>query len=87
MAKLTGKERKSLPSGDFAGPKRSFPIPDKSHARNALARAANKSPAVKAEVHAAVERKFPSIGKRAESKGWHSAGPTPIPPARSKRGR
>lgn len=39
MAKLTTKARKSLPAKDFAGPKRSFPIPDKSHARVAKARA------------------------------------------------
>lgn len=39
MAKLTSKERKALPSKDFAGPGRSYPIEDKSHARNAKARA------------------------------------------------
>ncbi len=61
MAKLTSKGRNSLPAKDFAGPKRSFPIPDASHARNALARVANKSPAVKAEVRSAVHRKFPGI--------------------------
>jgi hypothetical protein len=36
MAKLTAKARRSLPKKDFAGPGRSFPIPDKSHARAAL---------------------------------------------------
>lgn len=36
MARLTGKERGKLPSKDFAGPGRSFPIPDKAHARAAL---------------------------------------------------
>jgi hypothetical protein len=39
MAKLTTKARKALPKGEFAGPDRSYPIPDKSHARNAKARA------------------------------------------------
>jgi len=63
MAKLTSRGRKALPKSDFAGPHRSFPIPNASHARNALARVANKSPAVKAQVRAAVHRKFPSIGK------------------------
>lgn len=63
MAKLTGKERNNLPAKDFAGPKRSFPIPNASHARNALARVADKSPAVKAEVRSAVHSKYPSIGK------------------------
>lgn len=61
MAKLTTKARKSLPTQDFAGPDRSFPIPDASHARNALARVASKSPAKKAKVRAAVKRKFPGI--------------------------
>jgi hypothetical protein len=63
MTKLTSKGRNSLPGKDFAGPKRSFPIPDAGHARNALSRVANKSPAVKAEVRAAVHSKFPGIGK------------------------
>ena len=40
MAKLTAKARKALPKGDFAGPNRSYPIPDASHAANAKARAA-----------------------------------------------
>lgn len=32
MAKLSTKARKKLPAKDFAGPGRSFPIPDKAHA-------------------------------------------------------
>lgn len=63
MAKLTAKTRNAIPAKDFAGPDRSYPIEDKSHARNALARVANKSPALKARVDAAVHRKYPSIGK------------------------
>ena len=39
MTKLNTERRKALPSSDFAGPDRSYPIPDKSHARNAKARA------------------------------------------------
>jgi hypothetical protein len=39
MAKLSTKARKRLPKGKFAGPNRSYPIPDKSHAANAKARA------------------------------------------------
>jgi hypothetical protein len=38
--KLTAKARKALPKADFAGPGKSYPIPDKSHAANAKARAA-----------------------------------------------
>lgn len=39
MAKLTTKERKAIPTGNFAGPNRTYPVPDKSHAGNAKARA------------------------------------------------
>lgn len=43
MAKLTYKERKNLPDSDFALPKkRKYPIYDKAHARNALARVAQE---------------------------------------------
>lgn len=45
MAKLTSGQRKKLPKAEFAGPNRSYPVPDKSHAANAKARA---SQAVKA---------------------------------------
>ena len=36
MAKLTGKERASLPDSAFAGPNRTFPVEDSAHARKAL---------------------------------------------------
>jgi hypothetical protein len=39
MAKLTTSERKKLPAKKFAGHDKSYPIPDKSHAANAKARA------------------------------------------------
>lgn len=39
MAKLTTKARNALPKGNFAGPDRSYPVPDRSHAANAKARA------------------------------------------------
>jgi hypothetical protein len=45
MAKLTSGRRNALPASSFAGPDRSYPIPDASHAANAKARA---SQAVKA---------------------------------------
>jgi len=40
MAKLTTKDRKALPDSKFAGPGRSYPIPDREHAILAKARAA-----------------------------------------------
>lgn len=40
MAKLTTKQRKAMPKGEFGEPgKRAYPMPDKSHAANAKARA------------------------------------------------
>jgi hypothetical protein len=60
MAKLTAKTRASIPTKEFAGPNRSFPIEDKAHARNALSRThfASNPSAIRAAVHA----KYPSIG-------------------------
>jgi hypothetical protein len=64
MAKLTSKERNSLPAKEFAGPDRSYPIPDASHGRDALSRASqNAMPALKAKIAAKVHKKFPDIGK------------------------
>ena len=39
MAKLSSSERNKLPAKEFAGPDRSYPVPDRSHAANAKARA------------------------------------------------
>ncbi len=36
MAKLSAAARKKLPASDFAGPDRSFPVTDKTHAQKAL---------------------------------------------------
>lgn len=73
--KLTSKSRKALPSTDFAGPNRSYPIEDASHARNALARvAANGTPAEKAKVRAAVHHKFPAVGAKAHAMGKYNGG-------------
>jgi hypothetical protein len=75
MARLTAGGRKKLPSASFALPGKgtgpqgkgsgSYPIPDASHARNALSRVAQHgSPAEKAAVRAKVRSKFPGIGKK-----------------------
>lgn len=62
MAKLTTQDRKNLPSSVFAGPDRSYPIPDRSHAANALARAsAFASPPLKKKIDAKVHKKYPGI--------------------------
>lgn len=39
MSKLNAKQRSSLPTMDFAGQNRSYPVPDPSHAANAKSRA------------------------------------------------
>lgn len=73
MARLSYKTRKALPKSAFALPgaktahnkagKGGYPIPDKAHARNALARVSQHgTPSEQATVRAAVHRKFPSIG-------------------------
>ena len=64
MARLTSQDRKDLPAKDFAGPGRSYPINDMSHARNALSRVSQfGTRELKEKVRAAVHRKFPGIGK------------------------
>jgi hypothetical protein len=68
MAKLTTAQRKAIPSEDFAGPDRSYPINDASHARNALARVSQHgTPALKSRVRAAVKRKYPGIKQAGKS--------------------
>jgi len=42
MAKLTTSSRKALPKSEFAGPGKSYPVPDRSHAANAKARASQQ---------------------------------------------
>lgn len=66
MARLTSKGRNSLGSGSFAEPgKRKYPIEDRNHARNALARVSQHgSASEKKQVRAAVHRKYPGMGKR-----------------------
>jgi hypothetical protein len=57
--KLTTAARKKLPKAAFAGPGRSYPVEDKSHARNAKARASqavNAGRMTKAE-EAKIDRK------------------------------
>lgn len=62
MAPLTAKRRNQLPDSAFAGPGRTYPDEDPSHARNALARAAQfASPKVEAQVRRNVEKKYPEI--------------------------
>lgn len=71
MARLTAKDRAALPKSTFAGPGRSFPIPDKNHARAALQdlpRAKGLSSAEKAKIHARAEAKLGHGSKSAFQK-------------------
>lgn len=58
MARLTAKQRKALPASDFAGPGRSFPIPDKNHARAALGRINNAPPSARPRIRAKADAKL-----------------------------
>jgi len=71
---LSTAQRKELPKSELANPKKegeesgSYPIPDKAHARNALARVAQHgSPAMKAKVRAKVHKEYPEIGQEHKS--------------------
>ena len=70
MAKLSSGARKKLPASSFAGPNRSYPVPDKSHAANAKARA---SQAVKAgRMSSAQKAKIDAKANRVLGKGKKS---------------
>lgn len=66
MSKLNAARRNALPSSKFAGPDRSYPIPDASHAANAKARATQAvnagrmSASEKANIDAKANRKLGS---------------------------
>jgi len=66
---LTAKTRNALPTKDFAGPDRSYPVHDMSHARAALSRVSQfGSESLKAQVRAKVHRKFPSLKQHDEGR-------------------
>jgi hypothetical protein len=65
MAKLTAKARSKIPSKQFAGPDRSYPIEDKAHARNAIARASQQQNAGNLSLEQAVRIKAKARAKLA----------------------
>lgn len=67
MPKLTPEARKELPVKDFAGPNRSFPIENKSHARDAVSGAARSFDA--GNIGKSEERKIVERAENALSKG------------------
>jgi hypothetical protein len=64
MAKLSAGRRKAMPKSEFAGPGRSFPINDPTHARMAISgatrseRAGNISPSTEASIKAKARAKL-----------------------------
>lgn len=58
MAKLTTKARKALPKSEFGLPgAKAYPMPDKTHAANAKARAAQfATPSQKAKIDAKADK-------------------------------
>ncbi len=69
MAKLNARRRNALSGKSFAGPDRSYPIEDVSHARNALARVSQHgTESLKVKVRAAVHRKYPGIAQHDEGR-------------------
>lgn len=68
MARLTAAQRKALPKSDFAVPSKapgpgSYPMPDKAHARAALSRMGNATPAQRKTIKAKANRKLGKKGK------------------------
>lgn len=75
MAKLTAKKRNALKKEQFGLPgQRKYPMPDKSHAANAKARATqqekkgNLSLSAKARIDAMANSILGSVGKKAKKK-------------------
>ena len=65
MADLTTKSRAALSDSDFALPGRKYPIHDKVHAQNALARVSQfGTEAEKATVRAKVHARYPGMGQQ-----------------------
>ena len=62
---LTTEARNKIPEGQFAIPEeRKYPIEDRAHARNAMARVSQfGTSSEKARVHSAVHSKYPTMGE------------------------
>jgi predicted nucleic acid-binding Zn-ribbon protein len=68
MAKLTAKTRSKIPASEFGEPKaRKYPMPDKSHAANAKARASEE--AKKGKLSGGLKKKIDAKANRILSKG------------------
>lgn len=73
--KLTAEAREHIAAKNFAGPDRSYPIEDRAHARNALARVAQHGSAeLQAKVRSKVHSKYPDIGEEHKYMGGYAEG-------------
>ena len=66
MAKLTTAKRNALPDSDFAGPNRTYPINDRTHAIKAE-QLGRPGPQLRAKIDAKVARKFAGLGSAVRS--------------------
>lgn len=71
MSKLSEAQRKAIPKSKFAIPSKapksgSYPIPDRNHARDALARSSGKSE--EGAVRAAVAKRYPGLVQNKDQK-------------------
>jgi hypothetical protein len=66
MVLLSGADRKALPASKFAGPDRSYPVPDKGHAADAKARASEmyRKGRLSVSQKEAIDRKADAVLKR-----------------------
>jgi hypothetical protein len=96
MAKLSTKTRNALPKSAFAGPGRSYPVNDPSHARNAKARASemyNKgkiSSSEKSQIDRKADTKLnktKGLNERPEKHATHGLNVRPDGGERGKDGR
>ena len=58
MARLTAAERRALPTSDFAGPNRTFPVNDRNHAEVALRLVGNAPPSAQAKIRREAQAKL-----------------------------
>lgn len=67
MGVLTTKQRKNLPKSQFAGPRGTYPVPDKAHAIDAKARAAHAAKV--GQISKAAEKKIDAKANKVIKRG------------------
>lgn len=72
--KLKAAARAALPAKTFAGPNRSFPIPDKNHAKAALAEIKHAPASAQPKIRAKAEAKLHDYGHPQTHAAFHKMG-------------